>query len=1624
MQKGKGKGVAGNTAAGKGKAGDDDKTGGKKRRNREVLQFFEESAGEDSDSSFDFGDDFDFAEEDFDTESKIDKEPGKAQSLPLFPKEEEMNEEEFDKMMEERYKDGSNFVRYGEDDFENKRAIDRNNIIPSARDPTIWKVKCMVGRERNSAFCLMQKYVDLKSLGTKLQIISAFALDHIKGCIYIEADKQFDIIEACKGLTTIYSSRIAIVPKNEVSHLLSSRITRNEVSEGSWARVKNGKYKGDLAQIVAVNDARKRATVKLIPRIDLQAMTAKFGGGVSLKKNSTPAPRLISTSELEEFRPLIQYRRDRDTNKLFEVLDGLMLKDGYLYKKVSIDSLSCSGVMPSEEELLKFKSSENNETDDLEWLTQIYGERKKKRVIRSDKGGGKGEGTSGSSGVNGFDLHDLVCFGRKDFGIIIGIEKDDSYKILKEGPEGHAVVYVQLKELKSGPFDMKFTALDQHMKPISACDTIRVLEGPSKGRQGIVRQIYRGTIFLYDENEAENGGYFCAKSQMCEKVKLSSDVRNEKGGESAPFGFEDFPSSPKSPLSPKKPWQARENRQEFNRGDKDAMFSIGQTLRIRVGPLKGYLCRVLAIRHSDVTVKLDSQHKVLTVKSEHLTEVRGKSSTVPMSEDPESGSLKPFDLLGAEGCSRDWMDGAGTSAGSSGWNSGGLSSGSSSWPSFPASGISLQPESSSANPFSSEANDAKKDVENAAWETKAAPNQSSSWGAAAANGKSSWGAGTSNEKSSWGTGTSNEKSSSGAAAANEKSSWGAAAANEKSSWGAAAATEKSSWGAGTANEKSSWGAAAGNEKSSWGKSTPDGDLGSSSKVSGDNWGKGNLKVGTPTDSSNDAAATWKKNTVSDDQDSWKTSEEPWNKGKSVSASPTGGKNQPDSWGKGKDTVEAGSWEKSKSSGVGGDGWNQQKSWDKGKDVVVGEGSAWGKADDAEKFDEAGWNKAKIAGGSQNVNWGNVKNASEDAVGDNGKSWNKNEGSSWNKSAGGSSWGKQADTNVERKGWVENKEDTEQQDSWARPKPFGEGRGFGGRGRGRGSQGRGDQFGRGRSLSQGELGGNSGHGNSWTGDGMSTGNPSGWNNDQTGGWAKSKASDWGKKDDGCQKANAPDDNGSGWNKRWGAGKEIGESGDQWNNSKPSRGDWSAPKASNDDKSSGWNIKSSANEGAGSAGDNGGGWNKRKGPGENDMDGNQSSGWGTLDTNRASGDRSSDWNKKTTENKEGGEHQNQGRGWNSGKTSDQGSATGWGQSACWKSGPNVGENQDGGKSSWNAGSSDANRNQHSSWGKKSDWSGGGNQSSNWGKSNWNSGSGDASEDQTETFGSRGGFGGRGRGRSDRGGFRGRGGFGGRGGDRGGYGGRGGEGGGFGGRSGDGGGFGGRGRSDRGGFGGRGRGRRDQSGGWNNSNDDAGTWSSRNDGAGTWSSRNDGAGTWNSKNDSSEDRPTDWNKGAGEGWKNKDGAGTWNSGSGDKNKSHGWNAGSSGTSNQSGGWNSQGSGWNKGTGSDNAGSGDQAVNAGEGWKNKDGAGTWNSGSGDKNKSHSWNAGSSGTSNQSGGWNSQGSGWNKGTGSDNAGNGDQAVNAGSSGTTNQSSGWNSQGSGWNKGTGNGAKTQSSGWN
>ncbi|PWZ57537.1 4-alpha-glucanotransferase DPE2 [Zea mays] len=54
------------------------------------------------------------------------------------------------------------------------------------------------------------------------------------------------------------------------------------------------------------------------------------------------------------------------------------------------------------------------------------------------------------------------------------------------------------------------------------------------------------------------------------------------------------------------------------RSTREQLFSIGQMLRIRKGPLKGYLCRVVRIFRNDVTVKLDSLLKIVTVQADLL----------------------------------------------------------------------------------------------------------------------------------------------------------------------------------------------------------------------------------------------------------------------------------------------------------------------------------------------------------------------------------------------------------------------------------------------------------------------------------------------------------------------------------------------------------------------------------------------------------------------------------------------------------------------------------------------------------------------------------------------------------------------------------------------------------------------------------------------------------------------------------------------------------------------------------------------------------------------------------------------------------------------------------------------
>ncbi|XP_020091605.1 protein RNA-directed DNA methylation 3 isoform X3 [Ananas comosus] len=975
--------------AAQGSGGAASSRGRAKRGRPGVLQFFDDAAMDADDDELESGGED--AEEDFPDECKAENEDLKGTArpphLPFFVKEEELSGDELEELIKDRYGRSSKYVVHAEDSKESGDEVSAADLM---KDPTVWKIKCMIGRERQMAFCFMQKFVDLDCLGNKLQIVSAFALDHVKGFVFVEADKANDVSEACKGFCNIYPGRINLVPPSEVSHLLSSRNKSCGISQGSWVRMKSGKYKGDLAQVVNLDDGRKRVMIKLIPRIDLQAISKKFGGGLSLKHAAVPAPRLISSHELDEFRPLIETRRDRQSGEVFEVLDGMMLKDGYMYKWVSNGSVVFWGVQPSESELLKFSNVNKDDSEDLDWVSSVYSGRKKVRLTDDS------DNVATTSRKNEYKLHDLVLFGQKDFGVIVTVEKD-GVRILKGGTEGSAVVTLRKQDIKSGCVDKMFTALDRHSKTISVNDIVKVLEGSLEGRQGIVKHLYRGSIFIYDENETENSGFFCAKSESCEKIKKSRESVNS---------FDDNLGDGSASLFSEPPTISFENQDSSSGAgrrrqyDRDSLFSIGQTLRICKGPLKGYLCRVVRIFRSEVTVKLDSLVKIITVDAKFLSvPTRKRDDSTGAASDlfgtQEMPSIGPFSADGTE-----------SQPGRSSWDSPLPSFGSDGWQPF------------SASKLSAAGNTDNKTDDVDPWGSKVKSDQSAdTWANAAAP--------SGDQNSSWDKSTTN-------AASGQADTW----QNNSNDWSNKGSQKSTSDAGGWEKEKT----LASDSGGSWGTGNKISNL-DNSKTGGDNaWDKASNDKDKGKGSSWNEPNNWTKSeAVTSKTDSWDV------KGKAIAM------DDGDTWGKakGKGIVinEDDSWDKAKGKGIV---IKEDDSWGKatGKGIVINDDDTWGKAKGKgiEMNEDDPWGRAatnQSKSGNESQNWGSSQSQEKDGAfkGNQSGGWDAAAKSTQSSAAGGntSSWDKAAKEKTETESGNWNKAGVSNQnpnDNWYKPKSFG------------------------------------------------------------------------------------------------------------------------------------------------------------------------------------------------------------------------------------------------------------------------------------------------------------------------------------------------------------------------------------------------------------------------------------------------------------------------------------------------------------------------------------------------------------------------------------------------------------
>jgi transcription elongation factor SPT5 len=148
-------------------------------------------------------------------------------------------------------------------------------LLPSVDDPSIWAIKCKVGKERDIILAILKKTWAMKSHGPPVEITSAFERESLGGYIYVEARKAAHVAAAVKDVPNVYANKLILVPIQEMPDLLRVKQQTVELVPGSYVRIKtkSSKYAGDLAQVDNVDEDGTHARLRLVPRLDLTGKT-------------------------------------------------------------------------------------------------------------------------------------------------------------------------------------------------------------------------------------------------------------------------------------------------------------------------------------------------------------------------------------------------------------------------------------------------------------------------------------------------------------------------------------------------------------------------------------------------------------------------------------------------------------------------------------------------------------------------------------------------------------------------------------------------------------------------------------------------------------------------------------------------------------------------------------------------------------------------------------------------------------------------------------------------------------------------------------------------------------------------------------------------------------------------------------------------------------------------------------------------------------------------------------------------------------------------------------------------------------------------------------------------------
>jgi transcription elongation factor SPT5 len=252
--------------------------------------------------------------------------------------------------------------------------VPQRMLTPSVNDPSIWGVRCKEGKEREVIFSIMKRVEERMGTKDELGITSAFERGGpnsvMKGLIYVEAQRQNDVLQALDGMLNVYPrTKLLLVDIKEMPDLL--RVQKTPTLEpGSWVRLRRPpKHAGDLAQVLDITQNGLEARVRYIPRLDYgvrdDPLAAATPDGKRKRPIVGPRPPQKLFSEVEARKRNPRALSGNPTTNTW-VYNGDEFEQGFQVKDIKIQLLTVKDVNPTLEEVTRFASGGEDGVENID----------------------------------------------------------------------------------------------------------------------------------------------------------------------------------------------------------------------------------------------------------------------------------------------------------------------------------------------------------------------------------------------------------------------------------------------------------------------------------------------------------------------------------------------------------------------------------------------------------------------------------------------------------------------------------------------------------------------------------------------------------------------------------------------------------------------------------------------------------------------------------------------------------------------------------------------------------------------------------------------------------------------------------------------------------------------------------------------------------------------------------------------------------------------------------------------------------------------------------------------------------------------------------------------------------